>query len=156
MIISSLLPNPKGDDRAGEWLKIENSDSVLKNLFGWELRTTRGKLYKFNNLSLTAGESLVLTYKDLKFNLRNAGDEISLFGPAGNLVDVFKYAGPVVEGLVLERNLQPAELFENWPQTFGKIQPVTSGADWSWLLALAMLALAATYIMSYYSKKWGK
>ena len=104
MIIHSLLPNPVGNDREGEWIKILNNETGVVNLGGWRLETTRGKLYKLDDFNLNPGQDLVLTYGDLRFNLRNGGDELSLFNADGNLADVFEYAGPVVEGLVLDKN----------------------------------------------------
>ena len=156
MIIHSLLPNPVGNDREGEWIKILNNETGVVNLGGWRLETTRGKLYKLDDFNLNPGQDLVLTYGDLRFNLRNGGDELSLFNADGNLADVFEYAGPVVEGLVLEKNSRPEQLFEDMPQNFSAIQAKHPGDNFSWLWVLAAVALAATYVMSYYLKKWYK
>lgn len=94
IIISELLPNPKGTDTGNEWIELSNIGSETINLGNWQLDDgdIGGKIYKIpDNLNIKAGESLILKSKDTKIALGNKEEKINLLNPLGNIISTVEY-----------------------------------------------------------------
>jgi len=91
IIISEILPNPVGDDLAGEFIEIYNKSGQEVNLLGWKLQVS-GKDYQFGAQASTteiyklkANDYLIVFRKDSKLTLNNTGSEVKLFQPQKSL-----------------------------------------------------------------------
>lgn len=96
------MPNPVGDDKAGEFIKIFNDGNQSVSLGGWKLKDTSGKTFNLSG-EIKAGEELSLSYSQTKIVLNNNGETIYLYDGAGKLIDELSYGGAAEEGQVVQR-----------------------------------------------------
>jgi len=92
--LSELLPNPEGDDAAGEFIELLNCDSRALNLTGWSLSVGTRK-YKIagEQATIESGAWLSLPRSVSKLTLRNGGgDSVTLLQPDGSVVDKVEYS----------------------------------------------------------------
>ena len=160
MIIKEFLPNPVGNDKEGEYIKLFNSDAYV-SLDGWLIKNLSGKTYKLEG-SLGAGEDLILPYSKTKIALNNSGETIFLYNNYGNLVDSLGYIGSVGVrvGQVIKKdfnitkdNLTAGEL------TDSKIINASSNAQeiiFIDLLISLILAGLSLYIILKFENKFGE
>jgi hypothetical protein len=84
IFLSELLPDPSGDDTAGECIELENRGSVDQDLEGWRLTDAGGGEHEFSaGTLLPAGSFLCVPYGASHLSLNNGGDTISLLDPSG-------------------------------------------------------------------------
>ena len=95
--ISEWLPNPEGNDAAGEWVEVFNDGNVAVNLSGWRLENAAGKSVALKG-ALAPGERKVFHRSATKLTLRNEGEALSLISPAGEVVDTSSFFGLAPEG----------------------------------------------------------
>jgi beta-lactamase superfamily II metal-dependent hydrolase len=90
VVISSLLPNPAGDDAQREAVTVQNKGTAALSLVGWTLRDRSGATW---NLSGSLAPGTARTFKRLgqAMTLNNAGDEITLVDATTVERDRFEY-----------------------------------------------------------------
>lgn len=103
MIIKEFFPNPVGNDKDGEYVKLFNDGADAISLNGWVLKDASGKNYKLSGI-LDAGRELILPYSRTKISLNNNGEKIFLYDGAGGLVNELGYSGQAEEGEIITRN----------------------------------------------------
>jgi hypothetical protein len=102
MIIKEFLPNPAGDDKAGEYIKLLNDGNKQINLSGWSVKDASGKTFRLSGF-LDAGQELVLPYSQTKIALNNDGEQVLLYDAGGNLVDELSYTGKAADGQLITK-----------------------------------------------------
>jgi hypothetical protein len=100
VVISSLLPNPAGDDAQLEAVTLQNKGSAAVSLIGWTLRDRSGATWNLSG-SLAPGTSRTFKRLGQAMTLNNAGDEIVLLNPGQVEQDRFSYAASS-EGTVIQ------------------------------------------------------
>jgi hypothetical protein len=92
--ISEILPNPKGNDKEGEFIELASTLTTPVRLCGWTLgddgkgRTPKG----LDGFTIDAGAFLVLPYDETKITLNNEGDHVRLGNAVRNPYDDISYA----------------------------------------------------------------
>ena len=82
VIISEILPNPKGSDSENEFIELYNNCEQDVDLIKWKLEDESGKKYEFKiNNKIKASEYLAVYRKESKIALNNNGDSIKLYQP---------------------------------------------------------------------------
>lgn len=81
IIISEIFPNPKGDDREGEFIEIFNKGEREVDLSGWEITDSGESKYKFKEEKIKSGEYLAILRKESKVVLNNSSDSVKIFQP---------------------------------------------------------------------------
>lgn len=94
--INELLPNPKGNEVAGEYIELFNNAPAAINLNGWSLAdTSRSKFVFREDTPLEPQTYLVLPRSLFKFSLNNTGsDTVSLLDPHGQTISSVTYTNP--------------------------------------------------------------
>lgn len=90
--ISSLLPNPAGEDPGHEWVELKNNGTDPVNLTGWKLVDESNHVKALTG-SIAAGSTLRINLAAGELPLNNGGDEITLFNAAGEIVSIRSYTG---------------------------------------------------------------
>ena len=86
VLLSAVLPNPKGKDSGKEWVKIKNISNVPIDVEGLSVQTKK-KTYVFSeSVVLAPGEERNWNAKDLKLTLINTNGEVSLVDPQGTVL----------------------------------------------------------------------
>ncbi len=92
VVLNELLPNPVGDDTAGEWIELKNQGSEKTNLLNYNVENSGQKSYSFaDNLWLEAGQLFLLSRSESKLVLNNQADTLRLFDGLGVLIDSVAY-----------------------------------------------------------------
>lgn len=94
--LTEILPNPVGEDSAGEYIKIFNFSSREVNLKGWSIDDEEGgsKPYLIDYECKIGSQSrLIFKSTDTKIALNNDSDEVRLFDPNKKLIDKVAYSG---------------------------------------------------------------
>jgi endonuclease YncB( thermonuclease family) len=83
--ISEFLPDPSGDEVAGEWIELRSEHDRSVGLCGWSLDDIEGgsQPRKLDAWSIPARGFLALSRSETKLALNNPGDEVRLFPPGG-------------------------------------------------------------------------
>ena len=150
------MPNPVGNDKEGEYIKLFNDGGSAINLSGWQIKDAAGKTYKLSG-SLEAGKELLLPSSQTKIFLNNNGEKISLYDAARKLVDELGYTGQAKEGQIITRNQklvtnnQQLESSANYPITNYQL-PISKILFIDFLTA-AILAALGLYIILQLEKK---
>lgn len=98
VVITSLVPNPLGNDNLNEEATLKNLGTQQVNLSGWKLRDLAGKTWSLNGLgTLAPNQQKIIKRNNQPMALNNGGDTIDLVNPSGMVVQTVTY-GPVVEG----------------------------------------------------------
>lgn len=81
--VSEFVPNPAGDEAAGEWIELANPSLEEKTLCGWSLDDgERGSHpYSLDRWRLAPGDRLVLPTSETDISLNNDADAVRLFAP---------------------------------------------------------------------------
>ncbi|MFA6992319.1 MAG: lamin tail domain-containing protein [Candidatus Gracilibacteria bacterium] len=97
IIISEVLPNPKGSDLKNEWIELFNTADSPIDLTGHKI--TSGK----NKISLDGkmiDRRSFLVVDNFRIQLRNSDNEVALIDPKGGIIDKVSYK-EAKEGLSL-------------------------------------------------------
>lgn len=90
--ITSLLPNPAGDENQNEQATLKNLGSQPVSLASWKLRDLKGKTWSLDELgTLQPGQQKVITRKGQPMAMNNGGDTIDLIDPTGKLIQSVTY-----------------------------------------------------------------
>ena len=91
--ISSLLPNPNGDETQLESATIKNIGDEEVDLTGWRLRDRAGKFWNLDSLgSLRPDENELILRRGQSMALNNGGDTVELLSPDNQVVDTVTYS----------------------------------------------------------------
>lgn len=93
VIISSIMPNPEGDDSA-EWIKLYNNENYPVSLSGWTLDDIEGGSHAFQipeDVVIMAKDEFIFEREKTGIALNNNGDEVRLFDRDGNLISSVQY-----------------------------------------------------------------
>ena len=90
LLITEIMPNPKGADKGQEWIEIYNTTPQRISLSNWKLNN--GKIFKIpEGLSVLPNTYFVLQSENLKMTLKNTNASISLIDPSDNIVQELSY-----------------------------------------------------------------
>ncbi len=92
--ITSVVPNPSGNDSENEYIVVRNQTKKKINLKDWSVATGSKNLYNHpitKKLTIDPGETLKITRKISKFTLNNKKSKIELRYPNGKVADKIKY-----------------------------------------------------------------
>lgn len=99
--ITSLLPNPPGDDTQNEEASLKNLGGQAVSLVGWKFRDLAGRIWSLDMVgTLQPGEERVIHRQGQPMALNNSGDTIELVDAGGTVVQSITYSA-VVEGEVV-------------------------------------------------------
>jgi hypothetical protein len=96
--INEWLPNPVGNDAAGEFIELYNSGASVASLDGYTLGDGAKKRFSLTGYSIPPGGYLVLKHTQDKLTLKNTDGAVSLYGPNGQVADSASFAGAAPEG----------------------------------------------------------
>lgn len=89
--LSEALPDPEGSDVTDEWIELHNTGSTAVDLYGWQVADP-SKVYTISeSTELSSNGYLVLSVIDTGISLNNSGDTITLYDPAGDIMDEISY-----------------------------------------------------------------
>jgi hypothetical protein len=94
ILISEIFPAPnQKSNQTSEWIELFNPSKQSININGWYLDDEEGgsKPYRFGNLTIKSGETLLIGAAQSKLNLNNSDEQIRLFDAKKNLVDLLEY-----------------------------------------------------------------
>jgi len=101
IILSEILPNPKGPDKDGEWIELANIDGKRVNLHGWILEAKNksgGNKYVFSGDNFIEPNGyLLIKRSQSNLVLANAGGEVNLLLPPDKNLSSVSY-GAAKEG----------------------------------------------------------
>lgn len=87
--ISSLLPNPEGDEKQNESVTLLKLAPGNVDLTGWKLRDQVGKEWNLTGALSTEKQTIKRNGQPMWLN--NRGDTIELISPAGQIIDSVSY-----------------------------------------------------------------
>jgi hypothetical protein len=98
--ISEWLPNPKGNDRDGEWIEIVNTDTQPASLSGWSLcpHPDCRSDYVFSDIAVLPGSYLIIQREQFSFPLSNKDGQLFLYRPDATLADSLSFFGDAPVG----------------------------------------------------------
>jgi exonuclease III len=99
--ITSILPNPAGDDTQNEEVTVKNFGSQPVNVTGWKLRDLANTVWMMDALgTLNSGEEKTIKRNGQPMALNNTGDTIDLIDPSATVIHTVTYP-KVQEGEVV-------------------------------------------------------
>lgn len=100
IIVSEFLPNPAGSD-SNEWIELFNKGDQTIDLGGFKLQDNSARIFTIaedENLSISAGEYLVLDKSFTGISLNNTGgDAVKLYDPDEELLEIIEYSDIALE-----------------------------------------------------------
>lgn len=93
--LNEILPNPKGDEKTGEFVEIYNAEDSIIDLAGWTLKDSSKTKYTFpTDAKIEPGKYSVIYRTDFKFAMNNSGHEtIYLLDKSGKTASLVSYNG---------------------------------------------------------------
>eukprot|EP00188_Purpureofilum_apyrenoidigerum_P004059 Plantae.Rhodophyta-Purpureofilum_apyrenoidigerum.ctg4436.p1 GENE.Plantae.Rhodophyta-Purpureofilum_apyrenoidigerum.ctg4436~~Plantae.Rhodophyta-Purpureofilum_apyrenoidigerum.ctg4436.p1 ORF type:complete len:486 (-),score=45.38 Plantae.Rhodophyta-Purpureofilum_apyrenoidigerum.ctg4436:643-2100(-) len=91
VVILAAMINAAGDERVNEWVTIANFGPRAINMSGWSLSDTKRDPLAIQGI-LYPGEALRIAPLQSQLQLSNAGGQIELLGPSGQVVDRVEYS----------------------------------------------------------------
>jgi len=103
LLINEIFPNPRGDEKEGEFIELYNPNKEKVALREWRLRdgSKSGRYVFGKDDEIGAGKYFVVSRKEFKFALNNSGEEqVVLLDPndneeKGEHKDRIKYRGTI-------------------------------------------------------------
>ena len=91
--VSEFLPDPAGDETAGEWIELQNTSWKMAVLCGWKLDDgAEGSApFSLDAVRIVPQGFVVLRRSETGLALNNGGDSVRLFGPLGFLAEDVAY-----------------------------------------------------------------
>lgn len=119
--ITSLLPNPSGNDTGNEWLLIENREKKSVNLKDYSITTGWKKLSNHpirEDFIIKPNKEARLTQEFSSFSLPNQKGRIELRAPDGKVLQKIEYklGKPVAEDAVYHKEKGSAWKWESLPK----------------------------------------
>lgn len=158
IIIKEFLPNPLGNDKDGEYIKIFNDGNQQVSIAGWRVKNLSGKTYNLSG-ELGAQKELVLPYLKTKIALSNNGETVFLYNEKGILIDKLGYAGGtgLKIGEIVRKNQQLPinNLQTDYPINFPAVNQIATKFFLADFLIAIILAAIILYIILQIEKKLG-
>ncbi len=99
--ITSLVPDPAGDDFSSERITFRNTGTSTIDLAGWRTRDLAGNVWNLDGLaSIGSGQEKTLFRNGAQMSLNNGGDEIELVAPDGTVVQTVSYGKVAIDEVV--------------------------------------------------------
>ncbi|HEB01374.1 MAG TPA: PKD domain-containing protein [Candidatus Portnoybacteria bacterium] len=117
LVINEFLPNPKGDDKTGEWIELFNNNDLIADLSGWQLDDEEdgSSPFTFPSYSLLGPyQYLVLPRATTDLALNNDEDTVRLLYPNGVVASQVSYS-EVSEGQSSNRTVEDSFLWSTAP-----------------------------------------
>lgn len=112
VILSAVLPDPKGGDEGNEWVELTNVTNRPQWLNGWYLATENGDSREsLQGTVLRRFETIRLSIKS--FSLRNSQGELKLIDAQENTRSLLAWNKPPT-GEVIQRRIGKKEGVERW------------------------------------------
>lgn len=110
VIVSAALPNPVGEDAAGEWIELANVSEAPVALQGWSLDNKEGgsEAYSLEGLFLAPAEIRRFSTQQTGIKLTNTEDVARLLDPDGYVASVLGWV-EAVEGRIYRPPVLPGE-----------------------------------------------
>lgn len=90
--ISSLLPNPEGNENLNEEISIMNYGTQSVDLKNWTVRNLSNKTWVLDELGMiNPGEEKTIKRNGQGMSLNNNGDTIEFIDPSGKVVQIVTY-----------------------------------------------------------------
>lgn len=90
LLITEILPNPKGADKGQEWVEIYNTSKQNISLSNWKF--DNGKIFQLpGDINIPAKSYFVLENKNLKITLKNSNAYLHLLDPSDKIVEEINY-----------------------------------------------------------------
>ena len=92
--LNEILPNPKGDEKTGEYIEIVNLENKPVDLYKWKLKDASkyGKYIFKEHFILGPGDYFAIHRRRFKFALNNSkGETVYLYNPRGKLTSSVTY-----------------------------------------------------------------
>jgi len=91
--LNEILPNPKDDEKTGEYIEIFNASNSDADISGWILKDASKTKYVFpDGAKIEPGKYLVIYRADFKFAMNNSGQEtVSLLDKDGKIISSVTY-----------------------------------------------------------------
>jgi hypothetical protein len=100
VIISEFLPNPVGDDEAGEWIELWNGSEDTVDISGWKIQDASGSSYIFSQGTfLVSQEYKIFPRTQTGITLNNSDESLLLFDPNGEKRSELGFGGSASEGV---------------------------------------------------------
>ncbi|MFH0873834.1 MAG: lamin tail domain-containing protein [Candidatus Komeilibacteria bacterium] len=93
--INEMLPDPVGDDAAGEWIELVNNSDLDLPLVGVIITDGSGSNYIFASSTIAAKNYWLLSRPISDIALNNSSDTLTLKDPQGATIDAVSYTGSV-------------------------------------------------------------
>jgi hypothetical protein len=94
--IVKIIPNPDGNDSAGEAIDLKNNSGRKADLTGWKIATgSEEKTYNHpisDGVTLNPRETKAITREMSKFTLNNKAGKVQLVSPDGKIIDEVEYS----------------------------------------------------------------
>lgn len=109
IILNEILPNPAGDDGAGEFIELRNLSRDSIDLDGWQIADAGSRRFTiskkdFSETILPALGYFLIERKISKIALNNNGDEVKLYQPNGQLIDSVVYKQNCADNVAYARD----------------------------------------------------
>ena len=102
--LSEFLPNPIGDDTAGEFAEIENITNKAIDLAAWQIMDASGRTFTFKTGKIVAHSFIAIPRTDSKISLNNTeGETLTLLSPDKKVQDEIEFEGTASEGASFAR-----------------------------------------------------
>lgn len=136
ILITELLPNPKGSDTENEWIELFNSDDKDINLANWKLDDSEegSKPYIFSNKTIIKkNEYLIIPRTLSKLSLNNNKDSVRLYDFEGTLIDEVGYEKAQDGWSYALINLIEKETSENITNDSLLTATKSTESEWQWI-----------------------
>ncbi|MCB2181234.1 MAG: lamin tail domain-containing protein [Desulfobulbaceae bacterium] len=91
--ITSLIPNPDGDENQNEKASLKNTGSTAINMAGWKLRDLVGTHWALDSLgTVNPGQEVTILRHGQSMAMNNGGDTIDLVAPNGRVIQSVSYS----------------------------------------------------------------
>lgn len=89
IILSEVMPNPKGKDTESEWVELFNPNPASVDLSGWKILTGAKSVIKLDGYTINAKSFLII--ENFKTAIKNTENEIRLIDSQGTQIDKIGY-----------------------------------------------------------------
>lgn len=123
VILNEIFPNPKTDEKNGEFIEILNNETFPVDLYGWIIKdaSKTGKYVFKEHVTIKPGDYLAIYRPQFKIALNNSKESVYLYNPQGKITSSVSY----------EKSFEGASYnFDgtNWPAS----NALSGNAGWRW------------------------
>ncbi len=119
IILSEILPNPKGKDRGQEWVEIENRGEQAVDLRGWKISDGKKEHLFEKSRVVPASGFLVLKNNELGLRFKNSRGQLALLNPLEQKISELVWEEKISDGIALAAFGERRELTKTTTPTPG-------------------------------------